>query len=246
AYRALQLPACDRLTAAIINPSKSDDVTLLHALALAETASPQSQAEVDNRVASVVERRLLELYRPHAGDIYQQVVDQFDSAATAFADAAATTDVEASAASVVNARDEQRAAWTAAEAGAAKLDALLKLLATAAALAGIKDAFTNAALIGLAVDATGLHRRRVWEAWLAEGRCGRWSALHRVGATLRAADLGSFAAYDEPVPVEVRTEQVAGAPLGTYRTTRHDPYDPGYKPAPKAERVMIGGRMAAI
>ncbi|WP_197499237.1 hypothetical protein, partial [Mycobacterium sp. E3298] len=25
AYRALQLPACDRLTAAIINPSKSDD-----------------------------------------------------------------------------------------------------------------------------------------------------------------------------------------------------------------------------
>ena len=58
-FRYMELPACDQLVAAILNPSKGADVVLLHSLALAEQANPGQQANVDNAVAHAVETRLL-------------------------------------------------------------------------------------------------------------------------------------------------------------------------------------------
>ncbi|OBG51837.1 hypothetical protein A5704_00915 [Mycobacterium sp. E735] len=245
-YQAMQLPACDRLIAAIIAPSKGDDVTALHGLALAETASPQTQAQVDNRVAAAVERRLRELYRPSARTNYEQAAARFNSVASDFATAAAVTDVEVPAADVVNASDDQRSAWTAAEQHAIKLDTLVPVLAAAAELAGV-GVNGDTALLPLCCDPADKHRRRVWEAWIHEGgRCRRWSALHRLGVVIRAANLDTFARYDEPLPYETRTEQVAGALPGTMRTTRLDPHDESYTPPKPPQKKMIGGRMAAI
>ena len=57
----------------------------------------------------------------------------------------------------------------------------------------------------LTVDANGLHRRRVWEAFEETGgRTGRWGALRALGARIRAADLDSYEPYRKPKPMEVK------------------------------------------
>ena len=40
--------------------------------------------------------------------------------------------------------------------------------------------------VALTVDDRGLHRRRVWENWQAQGRTSRWGALVGLGVKIRA------------------------------------------------------------
>ena len=78
-------------------------------------------------------------------------------------------------------------------------------LQAAAALAGTPDTEKGEVMIALTIDAAGLHRRRVWEAWRhVAGRTGRWGALLRIGATIRAHDLDGFTPYRPPRPMEVK------------------------------------------
>jgi hypothetical protein len=72
--------------------------------------------------------------------------------------------------------------------------------------------------LALVVDPAGLDRTALWHAWDTEeleriaadqaavaspfrrppvtlSRCGRWSALTKLGATIRAAELDQFSAY---------------------------------------------------
>ena len=77
-------------------------------------------------------------------------------------------------------------------------------------------------LIALVVDAAGLHRRRVWEAFAVDtGRTNRWGALSRLGATIRAHDLVDFEEYRSPRPMQIRQG--------------HHPFFIGY---PKFRRVL--------
>ena len=146
---------------------------------------------------------------------------------------------------MVNATDEARSAWSEAEALAAQLDAALPLLVVAAQLAGVRC--TDTAVLPLACDPANLHRRRVWEAWTTEaGRTRRWGALHKLGCSLRACPADEHQPYRMPETLEYRQTPITGAPAGNYRTTVHDPEDPGYKPAPTPQKGLIGGSMTAL
>ena len=107
---------------------------------------------------------------------------------------------------VINADTKIRTAWTEAQQHAAQLTATLPALRAAASLAGI-TANTDEVLIPLTADVTGLHRRKVWEAWnTTDGRTARWGALIRLGATIQAADLNNLEPYRRPRPMQVRQE----------------------------------------
>ncbi len=245
AYQRLEKPATDRLATAVVTGTK-DDLTALRAFALAEQATPQEEARVDNQVAAAVERRLLELYAKAAPSNYAKAAAQFDAAATAFTAAAATIDTEAAAASMVTAPDDARAAWVAAEQHAAQLSALTPVLAMAADLAGTR-VHNDEDLLPLVADPGQSHRRRVWEAFFhKEGRTGRWGALHRAGVSIRACPLDQHQPYRAAKPIEVRQEQAPGQPVGFYKTVRVDPEDPNYKPAPIPAKTLIGGRMTTL
>jgi hypothetical protein len=243
AYRAMPLTAAQRLADAIIKPTRTDDINWLHAHALAETANPMQQANVDNAVAHAVEARLLDLYRPAAHANFEKAGTRFTDAATAFTDAANVIDPDAPATDIVGAPDDQRAAWSAAEALAAQLDATMPILTVAAELAGTHIDNEDGSLLTLCVSPIDMGRRALWEAWVTkDGRCGRWSALHRIGAHIRAANLEDAQPYRQPRDIEYRQRQIAGAPRGYYETIVVDPEEPGYQPE-QPELGMIPGRM---
>ncbi len=152
----------------------------------------------------------------------------FYGIAAEFTEQARLTNLEASAAEAHTLPEDQRQAWLAGEQAAHRLDKLLPVLTAAAQLAGlaIND---DSALIGLCCQIPPeAHRRRCWEAWLASGRCGRWSKLISLGVTIKATELGAFTPIPECQPIELRQVPIA---QGVYRTEKHDPFDPDYKPA---------------
>ena len=132
------------------------------------------------------------------------------------------------------------------EATANQLDRLLPILATAAALAGIKNTREDPTLIGLCLHIEpSVHRRRLWEAWQSHGQCGRWPALLKLdGVHIKATSLDSHAPYDLPKPMETRVEQIAN---GISRERAVDPHDPGYRPAaqPMQPRRTTGTRSSS-
>jgi len=93
----------------------------------------------------------------------------------------------------------------------------------AATLVGTPAAQKGETLIALTDDATGCHRRRVWEALAHHGRSHRTlgRTARRWRATLRAADLDGLAPYRLPRPMEVR--QVRMGP--GVQQLPHDPED---------------------
>jgi hypothetical protein len=244
AYRHLEMPACDRLIDVILAPSKTSDMTTWHALAISEQIGqdmPGIQARVDNRVAAAVEARLLELYRPHAQRNYHSAQTRFNEAAQVFTAAAHTVDIQAEPVDMVTAEHEQREAWVAAEALAAKLDAAVPTLSVAAELAGARVDDETGSLLAMCVDTADQSRRALWAAWEAkDGRCGRWAALVATGATLRAADLADIAAYDRPRPLEHR--MVPTREHGIYEERVFDPESPDYQPPDAPQLGMIPGR----
>lgn len=241
-YQQLRLPACERLIATLITPAKGDDVALWHGLALAETANPMAQATVDNAVSAAVERRLLELYRPSARSNYEKAADRFDSAASEFAAAATVIDAEAPAATVVNASDDERAAWSTAERAAAELDAVLPTLVAASELANIHITAQDGTVLMLCVDPGNLHRRRLWQAFeTRDGRTRRWGALAKIGATIRACALDDIKPYAQPRPLERRVEKIPGGERVFWTDPESDDYIPPRPPAVG----MISGRMVA-
>jgi hypothetical protein len=244
AYRAMPLTAAQRLADAITNPAKGDDIPALHAAALAETANPMTQAQVDNAVAHAVEQKLRELYAPAAETNYTKAAERFNAVAASFADAAHIIDPDTAPAEVVNAPDDQRQAWSAAEALAAQLDAAMPVLVVAAELAGAHIDNEDGTLLTLCVDPTDQRRRELWQAWLTkDGRCGRWAALTKRDANVRAAaDLADITPYRQPEPIRYEQRQIVDAPRGYYETIMVDPEEPGYQPE-QPELGMIPGRM---
>lgn len=216
--------ALDRYCDAVVTGDRKADLTVLRALALGETAAaPTHRATVDNALRAHVLRALRALYRPAQFENYTVAATLFDGAATAFTAAAGRIDPEAAAEELITAPEPQRQAWTAALLAAHNLDATLPVLAAAADLAGVPIR-TPEATIALTVDATGVHRRRLWESWDSVGhRCGRWSALLAAGATLRALpDLANFQSYRRPEPMQ---EQWVSVGRGASQRRVVDPED---------------------
>ena len=213
AYVELATPISDRLAAEILDPGGGDggDVATLRALALAEQSATSVEDEAVNEIIRrAVHGRMVEIYRPHAERAYRTIAKRFDSAAAAFVNAAKLVDVEADAATLVRAPQRDRDAWFAAPTLAGACDDWLAVLMAAGRLAGTPAADDDTEIeITLTVDAKWLHRRRVWEAWNATGRrAGRWSALHTLGAEIRAHGKPErLEPYRAPKPLEMRWTQ---------------------------------------
>ncbi|MCT2088342.1 hypothetical protein M3D92_03375 [Micrococcus terreus] len=216
----------EALHAAILDPGTSAErLAELRVLAeAATTATPVAEATVRNGAAAEVLAALRVEYRSVAASNYEAVRSKFNAKADELVKALETIDAEASAEEVVKAPAKTRAAWAEGPALAVELDELVNVLHTAAILAGKTEptGHHNSCLIGLTVNAQGLHRRRVWEAWAnTSGRGGRWRELWKLGATIEAPALEDAGPYREPAPMEVRTEHTG---LGL-RQWDHDPED---------------------
>jgi hypothetical protein len=79
----------------------------------------------------------------------------------------------------------------------------------AARLAGAPTVDDESMLeIALTLDTRKLHRRRVWECWSSTGRAGRWVALHKLGAEIRAhCRPERLEPYRAPRPLKMRWVQ---------------------------------------
>jgi hypothetical protein len=196
---------------------------------------------VDQTVAGIVEQKLRELYAPAAGRNHATAQTRFNDAAESFVSAANTVDVEAPATDIVNAPDDQRQAWTAAEQLAAALDTALPILTVAAQLANAHIDDNDGSALTLCVSPLDMGRRALWQAWeTTDGRTRRWGALAKLGAKIRAANLSDIVAYRRPQPIETRLQPVPGQ-YGIYDNITVDPEAPGYQPA-EPEQVMIPGK----
>lgn len=196
--------------------------TLRAAALIAEVANPVQLATIRNSVTPAVHAALRAAYAPQAVKNYSKLAEQYDSAAAEFTRLADVIDPETDARKLVSADENTRRAWLEAELIAGKLDTLATVLADAAQLAGT-NVKGDPAMIGLLTDPKSAHRRRVYEAWNSNGRCGRWSALVALDVDLRAADLDEHRPYREPRPIENR--HVRGN-TGFY-TVEIDPEDDG-------------------
>ena len=192
------------LTAAYADGADEDTLATLRAAALlAETATAPQLATVRNSVAPAAYAALRAAYAPQAVKNFAKLAAHYNSTAAEFVRLADVIDPETDAKNLVSADEDTRRAWLEQELIAGKLDTLAPILADAALLAGTN---TNGkpALIGLLTDPKSAHRRRVYEAWDSNGRCGRWSALVALNVDLRAADLDEHTPYREPRPLEVQ------------------------------------------
>lgn len=186
------------------------DPPLMFAAALAEqNATPAVTAEVIAGVRNRLHRRIRDLAADTGDATYRAVADQFSAAADKLTAADQVVDIEAPAEQVVDLPDRARKLWRQAPALAADLDRLAPALHAAAVLAGLA-ADTGDAEIHVCVDAAGVDPAVIAEAWSTpdrqakaaraaanagpftgqaaptRNRCGRWSALIRAGAQIRA------------------------------------------------------------
>ena len=210
------------LTDAYADGADEDTLATLRAAALiAEVATPVQLAAVRNSVAPAAHAALRAAYAPQASKNYAKIAEQYNNAAAEFTRLADITDPETDARKLVSADEDTRRAWLEQELIAGKLNTLATVLADAALLAGT-SVKSEPALIGLLTDPKSAHRRRVWEAWTSNGRCGKWSALIALDVDLRAANLDEHRPYREPRPLE--TQHIRGA-IGV-RSVTIDPEDP--------------------
>lgn len=191
-----------RLTAALTDPNSTADLAQLHALALAEAATPIAAADVTNAAKRAVLAELRTEYAKVAQQNYLTLAAAFDDTAAKFTKAAAIVDPEASADAMVTAGERERKAWTQAALAAVDLTTKVSALVSAASLAGA-GITTHDTHLPLLVDTEGHHRRRVWEAWdNTDGRTGRWGALVAAGVMIRTAGLDDYTPYRRPKPME--------------------------------------------
>lgn len=251
----------DRFADALIGADPEADIDLLWACALAEVAvTPALLAELRDAVHLRMHRAIRAAYAPHAVTIYESVAAKFDAAATRLTAAVAVVDVEAPAADLIDGTDKQRKAWKDAAVATAELNRLLVGLKAAAVLAEVCDD-TADNLLPLTVHTGELHRRDIWAAWeldeheaaaakaarsdtaftvprdVTVSRTGRWGALLRLGAKVRACPPDSFAPYRRPKPMVERIVDGTRVLL--------DPESPDYQPplppkfAPPPARVVV-------
>ena len=175
---------------------------------------------VNKAAESAVHRKMIELYAEVATKNYQQLADQFNTAATEFTTVVATVDPEAAAETLITAPAKEREAWSRATLLSGTLDGLIPALRAAADLAGTSTR-DEPTLVGLLVYPNGAHRRRLWEAWWSKtGRTGRWGAIIKAGAKIRAAELADVHPYRGPRPLERRQEERDGRLMSALSTPK--------------------------
>ncbi|MCG7611280.1 MULTISPECIES: hypothetical protein [Mycobacterium] len=205
-------PQTDKLIAAII--AGEGPIDELRADALAEHAS----ASIVHKVHDAVFERSIHILHQFAP--YPTVQKKFNDVWGKFAKTADLVNVDETDSEVIGGLDQkQLAAWRDAKNYSGELNKLIDALTVAAQLSGQgHPPGTDGSApsvnwdanfeLGLVVDPTGLHVRRLWEAYSATGRCGAWAGLHRLGAKVGAKDLADYEPQRRPRPtLERRTDR---------------------------------------
>ncbi|WP_275777918.1 hypothetical protein [Paenarthrobacter sp. Y-19] len=229
-FAELEATMQDELNKAILDPEATPaELAQLRALALAaQNSNPVTEAAVRNEAGAAILAALRAEYRTVAAANYETIRAKFNDKARELTAALETADAEASPEEMVQASAKIRAAWSEGPIRALELTDLMQALHTAATLAGKAEptGLHDQCLIGLTTDTTGLHRRRVWEAWTnTTGRAGHWRELWKLGATIEAPELNNAKAYREPRPMEIRAERGG---IGIYQLP-HDPEDDAHR-----------------
>jgi hypothetical protein len=234
----------DRLARAVINPQPDDDLPLLKA---AVTAEGLGNNQAFGHIRAAVLDELRRIYSTVAQQNYQAIAKQFDQAAKRFADAAALADPEGDPASMISQPDKSRKAYLDSESHANQLTRLIPALCGAATLAtGIDVHPANQQLVlPLCVDVSTGKRRSLWDGWdTTSGRTGRWGALAKLCATIRAHPLTEpLTEYRRALPVEQRRRQAPGQPHGILEYYTFDPESDVEQIDPFHEQP---GRMRAV
>lgn len=221
-FGELQSQAAANLAAAVTTGNSSEDLASLRALAVAEaSATTVAEATVANVVAGQVFEALRTEYAPVAAANYERIRKAFNDTAAKFTKAVETVHPDAVPEELMSATATIRSAWADAPMLALELDAKSVVLAEAASLAGYRTGQKQHS-IGLTINADGLHRRRVYEAWDNNtGRARRWGALLDLGASIEAPALEEYEAYREPADIII-TQERSG--IG-WMNVEHDPED---------------------
>ncbi len=229
-FTAITNPCRERLAAEIVAPTGADIATLRAAALAEEAADSGDEASVTSVVSSAVLAELVSLYQPVGQRNYKTIADRFDQAARSFTAAVSIYDPAVDSSAVIRLSERERSAWLGAEVCANELDELLQPLAAAAFLAGAPGAIcvlnedAAALQLPLTVDVDKLHVRKAWAAWAdTTTRCGRWAAIHPLGAKIRAnGSPDRLQPYAQPQPLTVNWEI---SPRGNYEKKTTDPHD---------------------
>lgn len=203
-------PVLDRLAQAVI-AGDTDAQPLLWSAALAEQqATPAGATEIVAGVRQRIHAAIRQHYNLTADQTYGKVAALFDAAARQFTDAHHAIDCEAPAELVVDLPDKARKLWRQEPELAADLDRLAVALHACGVLAG-RCEDTDDGTIELTVDVGDCDRATIKDCWdireaekraarnaaaagpftgrpeATHSRTGRWGALLKAGATIRAA-----------------------------------------------------------
>jgi hypothetical protein len=210
-----------RLVDAVLNGG-DQDVAALRSQASAEharartvgtlVASGSAAYAVDQAVEAAAVDRLRAIYDDAATGVYAAVASKYGDITAEFAGTVRQIDPRLSAAEVIDLDAKTQKAWRQGQALTDEVSEWALLLTTAAMLCGLKhphpeggsagqrwhDGWTSLRL-GLTVDATGAHRRRVWE------NCSDWAGLVLTpGVVLRATPIEIYEPYRAPRPMMER------------------------------------------
>ncbi|NOR04438.1 hypothetical protein HGK72_30825 [Mycolicibacterium fortuitum] len=222
AFEAIGTPQTDKLIAAIVAGYDDDELAVdwLHGLR-ADAIAEASAVKINTKVRDAVTAHSIGILNNWAP--YSEVQAKFNDAWSKFVAAADRVDVDETDSEVIGGLEtKQLSAWRDAKGIAEELNNLIEALAVAAQLSDRKvhpawndDSPSEARRygdnmleLGLVVDPIGQHVRRLWEAYSAEGRCGAWAGLHRLGVTVKAKDLADYEPQRRPRPLlERRTDE---------------------------------------
>lgn len=145
---------------------------------------------VDQQVTNLVAAEMNKEYSDNSAlPNLKALAMKFDKLWSEFVSLSKAIDPETNADQIVGKDAKVQQAWMRQRDVTAELDSVLFALASAADLAGVRGLSGNtSAYLGLVMhpSAEGQERKRLWEAWGSNGRCGRWSALLGTGEKLKA------------------------------------------------------------
>lgn len=183
---ARELDALEDLADAVLEGADEETLAARHDAALLHGGqSPMSHASVRNEL----ERHVLPALRREAQTIaaaaWEIIAEKYNDTADKYATARKKAGEHLTMEALLRAPKPVQAAYLSLAGTEKELDELAAALVACLSLAGERGADTLEGMLGATVNATGVHRRRVVEAWQSGER---WAAVLATGAQLSAPD----------------------------------------------------------
>jgi hypothetical protein len=186
-----ELDALEDLADAVLSGAGEDTLAARHDAALLHSAQgPVSRATVRNDLEARVFPALRREARTMAASAWAVISEKYNGTADKYAAARKKVEGKMDMTKLLQAPKTVQAAYLSLAGLEAELDALASALVACLSLAGERGADTPEGVLSATVDATGVHRRRVREAFESSDR---WANVVTTGASLQAPeDLEDF------------------------------------------------------